>query len=115
MDGPHVSHVHAAAPKRSAHGRLWHSGGDQETLQKTQDAQARADGKNRQGMGAVPLCRVLVSVAKSGHQNCLTTEDTEDHWETIKTPLLSAPLCPLWLNGGCGRAENSRAGCQARP
>src|SRR5690349_20416872 len=69
MDGTHVSDVHAAASERFADRRLWYSGSDQEALQKAQDAQAGADGENCEGLGALPVGRLLVSVAKPGYQD----------------------------------------------
>ena len=38
-------------------------------LQKAQDAQAGADGENCEGLGALPVGRLLVSVAKPGYQD----------------------------------------------
>src|SRR6185312_7878691 len=69
LDGAYVPYVHAAASERAAHRRLRHPGSNQETLQEAQNAQAGADGEDREGVGAIPQRSLLVSVAESGYQD----------------------------------------------
>jgi len=56
----------AEAPKRAAHRRLRNPHGHEKTLPETQDAHAGTDGKDSQGLGTAPQCRLLVSLEKPG-------------------------------------------------
>src|SRR4029077_7756431 len=69
LDGAHVPDVHLATSGYSAGGRLRRAGCHQEALQETQVAEARSDGEDRKTVGALSLDRLLVSVAKPGHQD----------------------------------------------
>jgi hypothetical protein len=69
LDRPHVSDVHAPAPRHSAHRRLRRAGSHQKALQETQMAKARRNAKDRQAVGAISLDRLLVSLEKFGCKN----------------------------------------------
>ena len=85
-----------AASERAAHGRLRRAGGDQETLQEAQAAQAERHGEDRAGVGTLSQRGLLVYVAESGHQDRLTTEDTGDTEEALASSRLpSVNLCAL--------------------
>ena len=77
VDRAHVPDVHVAARKYSSDRRLRRSGGHEEALSQAKTAQAEGYGEDREGMVAVPIDRLLVFVAKSRHQDLITTQNTK--------------------------------------
>ncbi len=66
------------APQRLANRRFRRTNGHQEALQQAQTAQAFADGKNRQSLGTVSQCGLLVLVEKPGSQREVDTDSRAD-------------------------------------
>jgi hypothetical protein len=66
-----------APPKYSSDRRLRRSGGHEEALSQAKIAQAQGYGEDRKGMVTVPIDRLLVFVAKSRHQDLITTQNTK--------------------------------------